>query len=146
VVRDYRSSEMLVGYASEIRQVLANLMLNAIDAAPEGGKIIARLEARNSLSGGGRRVLVTIADNGHGIPPEMRKKLFEPFVSTKGARGNGLGLWVSKGIVTKHGGRILMRSSTAGGRSGTVFSVVLPATGAAYVHGAAERVKQSSLT
>jgi PAS domain S-box-containing protein len=139
IVKDYRSSEALVGYASEIRQVLANLMLNAIDAVPEGGKIIARVEARGSSSDGDRRVRVTIADNGHGIPPEMRKRLFEPFVSTKGARGNGLGLWVSKGIVKKHGGRILMHTSTANGRSGTVFSVVLPA-GAADAHNGAQDV------
>ena len=69
---------------------------------------------------------VTVADNGHGIRPETKKRLFEPFVTTKGAHGNGLGLWVSKGIVKKHGGRIVMRSSTMPGRSGTVFSVVLP--------------------
>jgi PAS domain S-box-containing protein len=139
IVKDYRSCETLIGFASEIRQVIANLMLNAIDAVPEGGKIIARVEAKDSSSGQ-RRVLVTIADNGHGIPPEMRRKLFEPFVSTKGARGNGLGLWVSNGIVKKHGGRILMHTSTSNGQSGTVFSVVLPA-GNAYAQSAATGVK-----
>jgi PAS domain S-box-containing protein len=126
VVTEYRKSERLVGYASEIRQVIANLLLNAIDAVPQGGTIVVRVDVENSISNRTRRVRVTVADNGHGIRPETKKRLFEPFVTTKGARGNGLGLWVSKGILKKHGGSIVTRSSTVPGRSGTVFSVVLP--------------------
>jgi PAS domain S-box-containing protein len=126
VVTEYRNSERLVGYASEIRQVMANLLLNAIDAVPQGGTIVVRVDVENWISNRTRCVRVTVADNGHGIRPETKKRLFEPFVTTKGARGNGLGLWVSKGIVKKHGGSIVMRSSTMPGRSGAVFSVVLP--------------------
>ena len=126
VIRDYRRSEPLTGYASEIRQVMANLFLNAIDAVPDGGKIIARVDVEHPVSNHCSRIRVSVADTGHGVPLETRRRLFEPFVSTKGSRGNGLGLWVSKGIVQKHGGRIFMRSSSEPGRSGTVFSVVLP--------------------
>jgi PAS domain S-box-containing protein len=128
VVTEYRNSERLVGYASEIRQVMANLLLNAIDAVSQGGTIVVRVDVENSISNRAGCVRVTVADNGHGIRPETKKRLFEPFVTTKGAHGNGLGLWVSKGIVKKHGGSIVMRSSTVPGRSGTVFSVLLPLT------------------
>ncbi len=72
-----------------------------------------------------RRIL--IADNGRGIAPETRKRLFQPFVTSKGTAGNGLGLWVSQGIVRKHGGHIKVRTSDVRGHSGTVFAVVLPA-------------------
>ncbi len=125
VSADYRCFASLFGYASEIRQVFANLFLNAMDAVPDGGRIITRVDVKNSS------VHITFADNGYGIPPETRAHLFEPFITTKGAKGNGLGLWVSKGIVEKHGGRISVRSSTGVGRSGTVFSVLLPLSGRA---------------
>jgi signal transduction histidine kinase len=65
-------------------------------------------------------------DNGPGIHHANRAHLFEPFYSTKGQKGTGLGLWVSQGIVKKHGGSIAMRSSVTLGRSGTIFSVFLP--------------------
>jgi PAS domain S-box-containing protein len=129
VIADYRRFASLFGYASEIRQVFANLFLNAMDAVPDGGRIITRVDVKNSS------VHITFADNGHGIRPEMRAHLFEPFITTKGAKGNGLGLWVSNGIVEKHGGRIAVRSSTRAGRSGTVFSVSLPVDG----HATAQR-------
>ena len=137
MIRDYRRSEPLNGYASEIRQVLANLLLNAIDAVPDGGKIVARVDVEDSIPTHGRRLRVSVADTGHGVPLEARQRLFEPFVSTKGARGNGLGLWVSKGIVQKHGGKLLMRTSAEPGRSGTVFSVILPLETTATVQGIA---------
>jgi signal transduction histidine kinase len=70
---------------------------------------------------------ILVADNGHGIPQEMRKRLFQPFVTSKGAAGNGLGLWVSQGIIKKHGGTIRVKTCDLVGSSGTVFSVRLPA-------------------
>jgi signal transduction histidine kinase len=75
---------------------------------------------------GCRRVRVTVADNGRGIDPSLRSHIFEPFFTTKGTIGTGLGLWVSKQIIDKHGGSIRMRSSTDGARRGTVFSIFLP--------------------
>jgi len=70
---------------------------------------------------------IVIADSGSGIRPEQRKRLFEPFYTTKKDVGTGLGLWVTQEIVQKHGGRISLRSSAGQDRSGTVFSIFLPA-------------------
>jgi signal transduction histidine kinase len=76
-------------------------------------------------------VRVTIADNGKGIGAEMRSQIFEPFITTKGAVGTGLGLWVGKQIIEKHEGAIRVRSSTAGPHRGTTVSVLLSAPPAA---------------
>ncbi len=110
------------GFAAELRQVFANLLLNAIDAMPVGGTLSVK-----AVQHGSDQVSVAIADNGCGIPLEKRHRLFEPFFTTKPGRGTGLGLWVSDGIVRKHGGRIRVTSSTRPGHSGTVFTVLLPA-------------------
>jgi signal transduction histidine kinase len=72
-------------------------------------------------------VRLTVADSGPGIPSTMRSKLFEPFFTTKKDVGTGLGLWVSNNIVEKHGGYIQLKSSVTPGRTGTTFSVFLPA-------------------
>jgi len=124
LVRDYRESELIFGHPSEIRQVFANLFLNALDAVPNGGKIVARISVTKSPTHGSKCIRITVADNGHGISPEARRQLFQPFVTTK-SKGNGLGLWVSAGIIKKHGGRIAVRTSTVPGRSGTAFSILL---------------------
>jgi signal transduction histidine kinase len=71
-------------------------------------------------------VRVTIADNGSGIRAEDRTRIFEPFFTTRRDSGTGLGLWLSEGIVRKHGGSIRLRTSTRTGRSGTAFAVFLP--------------------
>jgi signal transduction histidine kinase len=82
-------------------------------------------------------VRVTVADNGRGIPPDLQPRIFRPFVTTKGDRGTGLGLWVSAGIADRHRGWIHVHSSTRPGRSGTCFVVWLPAPGAALAAGTA---------
>jgi signal transduction histidine kinase len=111
----------------EIRQVVSNLVANAIDALPPAGTLRIRVrhcrELNNSHRPGGR---IVIADSGSGITRDHRKKLFEPFYTTKQDVGTGLGLWVSREIVQKHGGKITLRSSVAPGRTGTVFSIFLP--------------------
>jgi signal transduction histidine kinase len=71
-------------------------------------------------------VKVVVADTGHGIPPAVLGRIFEPFVSTKEATGIGLGLWVSDGIVRKHGGAIRVRSNAGIQPSGTVFTIFIP--------------------
>jgi PAS domain S-box-containing protein len=109
------------GSAAELRQVFSNLLSNAMDAVGEGARIRIRVRSNKA---GIRRIL--IADNGHGIPAHVRARLFQPFATSKGSSGNGLGLWVSHGIVRKHGGSIRVKTSTAEGRSGTVFVVNLP--------------------
>ena len=121
VTRDFSRPCMVFGSAPELRQVFANLISNAMDAVEERARI--RIRVRSGRSGIGR---ILIADNGHGIPDHVLARLFQPFVTSKGTSGNGLGLWVSQGIVRKHGGVIRVRTSTAEGRSGTVFCVSLP--------------------
>ncbi len=113
----------------ELRQVFSNLVANSIDALPQGGKLALRIApcAHNTRRG----VRVTVADNGAGIAPEHRPNIFEPFFTTKKDVGTGLGLWVAQEIVSKHGGRLRVRSRTLAGRSGTVFSVFLPEVQAA---------------
>lgn len=119
--KEYRTDQKVYGLAAEIRQVIANLLLNALDAVADGGIVRVRV-SRDSIDPD-HRVRISVADNGQGIPTQARKRIFEPFFTTKGNQGNGLGLWVSKGIVEKHGGKILLRSRPG---NGTVFSIVLP--------------------
>ena len=125
--RDFRQCPPILARAGELRQLIVNLMGNAVDAMSKGGTLKIRITNAHEHSNGARPgVRFTIADTGSGIPPEIRKRLFEPFVSTKGDLGTGLGLWVSSGIVQKHGGTIQVRSSALAPATGTVFSVFLP--------------------
>ena len=117
----------ILGFSDEIRQAIDNLLLNAIEATLRGGRVIVSLHPSRdwkiNRSGIAR---LTIADTGSGIPSNQIPHIFEPFFTTKAERGNGLGLWVVRGIVTKHEGRIIIRSST-GACHGTVVSVLIPA-------------------
>ena len=106
--------------ASEILQVISNLIANAVDALPDEG--ILHLRVRKDSSA----VHILIADNGHGIPIEHADRIYEPFFTTKQDRGTGLGLHISKTIVEGHRGEIRMRSSTKEGKSGTTFRISLP--------------------
>ncbi len=112
--------------AGELRQVFSNLLANSLDAIDEKGSIKLRVSTGSAFNNGDRYVRVTVADNGKGVSAISRQHIFEPFFTTKGTVGTGLGLWVSKQIIDKHGGTIRMRSSIEGSRRGTVFSVVLP--------------------
>jgi len=113
------------GSADQFRQLLSNLVVNARDSMPAGGKLILRTRPMRSREGLHSAVVLTVADTGTGIPRELQKTIFEPFVSTKGAKGTGLGLWIVKGIVENHNGRIHVRSSV--GR-GTVIQLRFPIT------------------
>jgi signal transduction histidine kinase len=125
VICDYRTHSELLCYAGELRQLIANLISNALDAMKQTGTLTLRL--REALDLEGREgIRITIADTGTGIPPDLRKRIFEPFVTTKGATGTGLGLWVTAEILRKHAGRMTFRSSTRPGHSGTVFTIFLP--------------------
>ena len=106
--------------AGELLQVFTNLIANSVDALPDEGTLHVRV--RRS----GEHVHILIADNGCGIPPAQRERLFEPFATSKKGKGTGLGLWMSKTLVEKHRGRIRHRSSTEHGRRGTAFRVSLP--------------------
>ena len=114
----------------DIRQVLNNLVRNAYDAMPSGGTLHLRLRPATCALTGKAGLRVTVADTGTGFLPAIRPHLFEPFHTSKEVTGTGLGLWISKGIVDKHGGRIAMRSrfedSAKGEGHGTVFALWLP--------------------
>lgn len=126
VIRRYRNSCRVSGYAGELRQLLANLLVNAVDAMADGGALQVRVAMGHDWSDGRDGVRITVADNGSGIPRTHLRQIFEPFYTTKKDAGTGLGLWVSRGIVQKHGGSIRVRSSANGRITGTVFSIFLP--------------------
>jgi signal transduction histidine kinase len=125
VRRDYRSPGTIVSSPGEMRQVFSNLIANAVEAMGEGGVLTLRVREGNG-SRGQSGVQVTVADNGPGIPAEVRTRIFEPFFTTKGEKGTGLGLWVVQGILQKYGGTIRLRTSTTPNRRGTSFSILLP--------------------
>jgi signal transduction histidine kinase len=110
----------------ELRQILANIIGNATDAMRQGGCLTIRISNRKQWQLTGCCVRLTIADNGTGIPPDVLPTIFEPFVTTKGETGTGLGLWVTSEIVKKNGWKIRVRSSKNPARRGTVFSLVIP--------------------
>ena len=118
VKRRYHNPVCITAFGGEIQQVISNLLSNAMDATPERG----RIEFRLSRTAEGK-TRFTIADTGSGISRERLAKVFEPFYTTKEMYGTGLGLWVTRQIVEKHGGTIQVRSKL--GR-GTVFSIVFP--------------------
>lgn len=132
VDKRYDNTVEIRGFASELRQLFSNLILNALDALDEGGRLTLRVARGHDWSNGnGSAASVTgarisIADNGTGIQHSDLIRIFEPFYSTKGESGTGLGLWLSHGIVQKHEGTIRVRSRTTEESSGTIFSIFLP--------------------
>ncbi len=117
---------LVSGYAGELRQVFDNLIENAIDALPTGGTIHVRTRGRRV--GQTQQLMVRVCDNGEGIPRRLRFKIFDPFFTTKTKTGSGLGLWVTREIVQKHGGTIRVRSAQTPHRHGSVFTILLPTT------------------
>jgi two-component system NtrC family sensor kinase len=103
----------------KIRQLLTNLLLNALDAMPDGGKLGVSTRFEEGL----QLAALEVTDTGCGIPAQVIGRIFDPFFSTKGPKGTGMGLAVSYGIVEQHGGRIEVSSQP--GR-GTTFTVHLP--------------------
>jgi PAS domain S-box-containing protein len=120
----------VAAFPAELRQVFTNLITNAAEAASPGGEIRVSIrpqaagvdEAGKTISAG---ATVTIADNGAGVQEDIQPYLFQPFFTTKGEHGTGLGLWVSRGIINKHGGTIFLESDTSDAAHGTVVSVFL---------------------
>ncbi len=110
-------------FDGEIRQVLSNLMGNAIDAMPTGGRLLVRSREGRQWETGERGLVLTVADTGTGMSAMVRKRIFDPFYTTKGIGGTGLGLWVSSEIVARHRGVLRVRSSV---ERGTVFTLFLP--------------------
>jgi two-component system CheB/CheR fusion protein len=117
----------IVGHPGELRQVFANLILNAMDAMHSGGRLRLRVVRAREWSGDRRSgVRVTFADTGNGISAKDLPHIFEPFYTTKIDQGTGLGLWLAYGAVQKHAGWIRVSTRTTPGISGTVFAVFLP--------------------
>ena len=130
VVREFRPIPLVLAHDGEIRQVLANLVGNAMDAVPGGGCIRIRTAPSSDISGRSG-VAITIADTGTGIEPGSVRRIFEPFFSTKGITGTGLGLWISQEIINRHHGSLRVRSRLAspGRTGGTAFRIFIPSDG-----------------
>ena len=127
VEKRFETTRTVRGFPGELRQVFSNLVGNAIEATPKGGHLLLHTRESSMATDPSRKgVRVTVLDSGTGIPRGVRKNLFAPFYTTKGEKGTGLGLWISRGIVEKHEGTIHLISTSSNGRSGTAFSVFLP--------------------
>lgn len=127
IVPEIKQDPEIHAVPGEMRQLLANLLSNSIDAVDASGCIRVRVSAAKKWAGAKKDgVRLVVADSGSGIPAELRPNLFQPFFTTRSDVGTGLGLWICKNIVEKHGGSIRVKSSTAQGRSWTVFSVYVP--------------------
>ena len=111
------------GSGDQFRQLLSNLVVNSRDSMASGGRLVIRTREVRSMDGLRRWISLSVADTGCGISPEIRRSMFEPFVSTKGEKGTGLGLWIVKGIVENHNGRIRVRSAVG---KGTVINLIFP--------------------
>ena len=120
VVRNYQSEAHVKVSAGELRQVLTNLISNAIDAMPDGGRLYLETRVHD------KAVQIRVGDTGSGIRSEYLNEVFKPFYTTKGEKGLGIGLWVSRRIIEKLGGTIEVESSTMLDHHGTWFSITLP--------------------
>jgi PAS domain S-box-containing protein len=121
-----RCTRTIACFEGDIRQVLSNLVSNAIDAMPIGGRLLLRSREATDWRTGRRGLVLTVADTGSGMSPETRAHVFEAFFTTKGINGTGLGLWIGSEIVDRHHGHLLLRSSRDTAHRGTVFNLFLP--------------------
>ncbi len=127
VTKEFDTDRFITVSPGEMRQVFSNLITNAVDALDRGGKLHLRVRDSRQWSGNASRGLrISIGDTGCGIRRDVRQRLGQPFFTTKGQRGTGLGLWVTQSIVQRYGGRMQVSSSTEQEHHGTVFSIFLP--------------------
>jgi signal transduction histidine kinase len=131
VEKKYVEPANVYALSGEMRQLLANLVGNALDASANGGRLILRVRPSRDWKTGTRGIRLVCADTGSGMDEGVRRRIFEPFFTTKEATGTGLGLWVSAEILAKHQATVRVRSRTAdsGKSSGTVFMVFFPDDG-----------------
>ena len=130
VARRFHAVPPVTVYTGEVRQVLANLVGNALDAMtggsnPSTGRLALRTSSTRNWRTGAESVSILVADTGSGMSPATLRRIYEPFFSTKGVTGTGLGLWVSHEIITRHHGNVRVRSRRPA-PSGTIFRLVLP--------------------
>jgi signal transduction histidine kinase len=122
-----RANPQVMCFDGEIRQVISNLLSNAIDAMhPAGGRLLIRSREATQWNTGRKGLVITLADTGSGMSRETAAKIFEPFFTTKDIGGTGLGLWVSHEIIERHGGTLSVKSSQCRNHSGTVFTLFIP--------------------
>jgi len=126
--RRYDFNETIEADAGAVRQVFANIVLNALEAAPSGSGRLAIHTLASSMANGKdvAGVRIHFTDNGPGIPEKDQKKVFEPLFSTKKGKGTGLGLWVTARLIRKQHGSLRLDSKSNGSGSGTCFSVFFP--------------------
>lgn len=127
VATDFRDTCIVEGFPAELRQVITNVLVNAIEAAGTNGRLRIRLAAAPAEEFRGAGAMLEVADSGPGIQPEDQRRIFRPFFTTKGEQGTGLGLWVSMGIVQKHGGMIRLQNCGEQVYKGACASIFLPA-------------------
>lgn len=120
LVKDFPDLLVARAHPGELLQVISNLICNAVDALADEGTLFLKLRRRNN------QVQLLVADNGQGIQPEHSATIFQPFFTTKGDEGSGLGLALCKKIIERHGGNIKFRTSVRPGKSGTTFKVCIP--------------------
>jgi PAS domain S-box-containing protein len=126
VRKQYRGEFHVSAIPAELRQVFSNLLANSLDAVDSGGTVAIRASRVFSSQTGEPHLRIIVADSGSGISPENLERIFEPLFTTKIATGSGLGLWVVRQLLEKHGGSIAVRSCTAGRLRGTSFVMTLP--------------------
>jgi len=126
IEKRYIAKGAIEGFPSELKQVFMNLIGNAIQAMPEGGRMRVSVKEVSGRSGGTAGVRIFVTDSGSGVAPEHAKRLFEPFFSTKSTKGTGLGLWISRGIVQKYDGFLRFRSVFGSWGTATSFQVSIP--------------------
>ena len=126
VERRYGKGTSVFGAREELRQVVMNLIQNALDAMPHGGRLLVRTRRGTQGSDGRKGLRITIADTGHGIDPGILPRIFEPFFTTRTTVSTGLGLWLCAGAVQQHGGIIRVKSLQRHDKSGATFSIFLP--------------------
>ncbi|KAJ0337143.1 hypothetical protein COL154_014319, partial [Colletotrichum chrysophilum] len=122
VEKEYHASALISMNRTEFQQVLVNLLVNAIHAMPDGGRLVLRTCDRDEGLRPG--VMIDVADTGAGMAEDVMHRIFDPFFTTKRRTGTGLGLSISQMLVTRQNGRISVRSESG---KGTTFSVWLPA-------------------
>ncbi|HKD35455.1 MAG TPA: ATP-binding protein, partial [Pirellulales bacterium] len=122
-----RGADLPPGFAdtAQLKQVFLNLLANAADAMPSGGQIRVTLTIETDADGQ-QMVVARIADTGHGMPPEVQRRIFDPFFTTK-ETGAGLGLSIAAQVMARHGGALVLESSSESGTTFAVWTPIAPA-------------------
>jgi PAS domain S-box-containing protein len=141
VDKRYISNGVIRGFPVELKQVFLNLIGNAIQAMPEGGRLSIRVAEFWNWKSQRNDLCISVCDTGSGVQPHHAKRLFEPFFSTKSIKGTGLGLWISKGIIQKYEGTIRFRSIPFNGGNITCFRVAVPGADVERPKGSANQVE-----